>query len=1061
MRTVQRKVSSAMSAMLTIVMLTALAAPSALATIVDPEYTKPLLDPATQNKWLKPIPNALMPAFTFTPHTDAAATVAGFPAGVCGVSEDCYTVSVRQFQQDLGLVDETTRLPLLTTVNGYGTATNAPAAGPFVGSVWHAPSPTIRSTSNRPYRVTWLNELPNLPPPGHDPTVDGGPNAPNNYPYNRIVNHMHGAHVQPDSDGHPEAWYTPGFTLTGSSYAPSVWGPLGTYRYENTQEASTTWYHDHASGLTHLNTQMGMAGFSPITDDNEKCLQGIGAGCTTKILPTDPYEMGFALQDRTFWPDGSIAMPDLPVINLLDPDCASDPTGATCPEVRFSKAPDGHLIPFDADLADPLRGPFSATSTSLEYFGNMPLVNGVVYGKYDVEPRVNRMRFIGGTDSRTWGLQLEDRATPGVAIPFWQIGSEQGFLNNPVARTLMDIMPGERIDVLVDLKGIPVGTKIVLKNIGPDSPFGVFDQNEASTVIPEIMEFTVIALNEAILDVPSPTAATNLRPVIGSVVALPAPTAPVRNVSLIEVTDQYGRTTPTIDNRGFMQMGVPITEVIKLNDVEQWDIINTTVDAHPIHLHLVAFQLIDRQALPPADAITGLTPGFVDPVTDTMNNVFTQPQYTTAAGSSPVLPELWEAGWKDTIACPPGTVTRVKAKFDIEGLYVWHCHILSHEEHDMMRPFTVDATLPTVAITAPTAEFVNVANQTVSGTATDPVGIRSVTVNGTAVTVGTGGAFSTSVTLVPGANTITVVATDNAGNQTTTTRSVTLTPRWSLALSHTQNGQLVTLSVQRTDTGNPVANAKVKFYTSRDNGMTWSDKADGTTGTSGILTRTIKLSNGTYLLKATCKPSGYALVTSNLRTARIAPVIALSPGSGVITSDPTPTVTWAAYAGAIGYVLQTSANAEFTASVTETANLGAVLSGDLPSLPRGVTRYWRAIALIPEGRSVGSVARAITYREPTALVNLAANRSGSTIRPTVTLQDSAAAGIGNRLVYFAVRRDTATSWTQLGSDATDASGFAKLSYARKLAPGSYRIKATFSGGTGYFAATAEVPVTIP
>jgi hypothetical protein len=156
----------------------------------------------------------------------------------------------------------------------------------------------------------------------------------------------------------------------------------------------------------------------------------------------------------------------------------------------------------------------------------------------------------------------------------------------------------------------------------------------------------------------------------------------VRKVSLIEITDNYGRTMPTIDARGFMPMGVPITENIKLNDVEQWDIINTTVDAHPMHLHQVAFQLIDRVKLAT----------FTAPVTNTMTGVFSQPNYTTPAlvvGTTQFMPDLWEAGWKDTIDCPPGWVTRVRAKFDIEGLYVWHCHILSHEEHDMMRSFKV------------------------------------------------------------------------------------------------------------------------------------------------------------------------------------------------------------------------------------------------------------------------------------------------------------------------------------------------------------------------------------
>lgn len=701
------RASTAIKTLVMSAMLTTAFLPAASASIIDPDYTKPIMDPATQLRWMTAIPNALSAGFTYTPHSAATATAAGFPASAgCGVSEDCYTISVRRFQQSLGLVDEISGAPILTTVHGYGTATNAPGGTPGVGSIWHAPAPTIKSTSNRPYRVTWLNQLPNIEPPGHDPTVEGGPNAPFNYPYNRIVTHMHGAHVEPHSDGYPEAWYSPGFALTGTTFKPSIFGPEGTYRYINTQEAATTWYHDHASGLTHLNTQMGMAGFSIITDATEQALQagstapgGVGA---TKILPTDPYEIGFALQDRNFWPDGSIAMPDQPVRDLLSPQCQLDALGlvipTTCPTVKFSKAPDGHLIAYDPNLADTAqRGPYTATNTTLEYFGNMPLVNGVVFGKYDVEPRVYRMRFIGGTDSRTWNLQLKNRRT-GAIIPFWQIGTEQGLLPNPVQRTMIDLMPGERIDVLVNLQSVAgsivVGDKIVLENYGPDTPYQGPAVYQAvappapvlSATIPEVMEFNVVALGTAVPgdlnDVAVPSAATILRPSIAPL----AVTAPVRNVSLIEITDNLGRTMPTIDSRGFMPMGVPITEHIKLNDVEEWDIINTTMDAHPMHLHLVAFQLIDRVKLAT----------FTPPVTDAMNGIFTQPAYTTPVLSTllpnptQVLPDLWEAGWKDTIDCPPGWVTRVKAKFDIDGLYVWHCHILSHEEHDMMRPFMVN-----------------------------------------------------------------------------------------------------------------------------------------------------------------------------------------------------------------------------------------------------------------------------------------------------------------------------------------------------------------------------------
>jgi hypothetical protein len=147
---------------------------------------------------------------------------------------------------------------------------------------------------------------------------------------------------------------------------------------------------------------------------------------------------------------------------------------------------------------------------------------------------------------------------------------------------------------------------------------------------------------------------------------------------------------PTIDQRGFMQMGVPATEIVRLNDTEQWDLINNTVDAHPMHLHLVQFQVVSRQTFT----------SFVSAVTDTVNGIFGQPSYAptgyaTTATSDAQGVEPWEAGWKDTIDCPPGLVTTIKAKFDIAGdKYVYHCHILSHEEHDMMRPLAVVDPLP-------------------------------------------------------------------------------------------------------------------------------------------------------------------------------------------------------------------------------------------------------------------------------------------------------------------------------------------------------------------------------
>ncbi len=728
----------------------------AQAVITLPDYSTPLLTPASQasTAWTNVIPNALASYFTYVPYSNADAVALGFPAS-CGnpakgtpadlaSTEDCYTITVKKFTQQLalpgifgggaGLLDQNgVAFGAATKVHGYGSggqgwtppgATavvtgNAPA--PFVdgtlstAGIWHFPAPTIRGTKGRPIRVQWLNELPNEMPSGFDPTVDCGLNAPNCYPYNRIVTHVHGAHVPDDSDGYAGAWFTPGFALTGPGWLPSTYGPEGTYRFPMDQEASTIWYHDHAMGVTHNNTQMGMAGFFPITDANEQAL------IASNILPTGAYELGFALQDRMFDINGQFAMPDYPVYDLNSPGCTLTVDGladpATCRRLDWMKAADGHLIPYvpgDPLLALPINAgaPFPAASTTLEYFGNMPVVNGVTYGSYSVEPRIYRMRFIGGTDSRTWIMKLVTRDIAATVIPFWQIGSEQGLLSNPVLRNDIDLMPGERVDVLVDLTGIAPGTRIVMKNIGPDAPYAGPDMlldplYQPSIDIPEIMEFLVTGLTGTDL-ITRPSASTILRAPIPPLV--PTPGTAVRNVSLVEITDELGRTMPTIDSRGFFPGVLPITEAVRLNDTEEWNIINTTVDAHPMHLHLVAFQVVGRQAIST----------FISAVTDTVNGIYTQPQYT---GTGPVIPPAaWESGWKDTVDCPPGFVTTIRAKFDIAGdKYVWHCHILSHEEHDMMRPMSVSGSAVLNFAAGPGGSISGTLNQTVlsPGSATE------------------------------------------------------------------------------------------------------------------------------------------------------------------------------------------------------------------------------------------------------------------------------------------------------------------------------------------------------
>jgi spore coat protein A len=161
-------------------------------------------------------------------------------------------------------------------------------------------------------------------------------------------------------------------------------------------------------------------------------------------------------------------------------------------------------------------------------------------------------------------------------------------------------------------------------------------------------------------------------------------TGTTRNLVLFEGLDQYGRLQPLLGtlNQGSLAWFDPITENPMVNDVEVWEVYNATEDAHPIHLHLVSFQILNRECF------------------DGEVEEKAQPQHDGSEGVGGILtvnslggdardPEPNEMGWKDTAVMLPGEVTRVIARFDREGRYVWHCHILSHEDHEMMRPFYV------------------------------------------------------------------------------------------------------------------------------------------------------------------------------------------------------------------------------------------------------------------------------------------------------------------------------------------------------------------------------------
>ena len=278
------------------------------------------------------------------------------------------------------------------------------------------------------------------------------------------------------------------------------------------------------------------------------------------------------------------------------------------------------------------------------FFGDTVLVNGKVWPFLEVKQGKYRFRLLNGSNSRVYTLALSNGAT------FWQIGSDTGLLPAPVAMTALTFSPGERADVVMDFSGYAAGTEIILTN----SAVAPFPSGPPESVIPNVMKFVVVG--EA-----------------GDTDALPAALAPVQRIPESEAVMQRDlvlRKIPDPVCGGDMWaindlMWDDITEFPRLGTTEVWAWINRSGIVHPMHMHLEPLQLLDRQAF----EIVG---GEVVPV---------GPRIPPTAG---------EAGWKDTVQANPGEITRVILRFEcFTGLFPYHCHILEHEDHEMMRQLNV------------------------------------------------------------------------------------------------------------------------------------------------------------------------------------------------------------------------------------------------------------------------------------------------------------------------------------------------------------------------------------
>jgi spore coat protein A len=278
-----------------------------------------------------------------------------------------------------------------------------------------------------------------------------------------------------------------------------------------------------------------------------------------------------------------------------------------------------------------------------EYFGNLVLVNGKLLPYLEVQPRKYRFRVLNASNGRFYFLALDNANANGA--PFQQIGTDQGLLPAPVPLNRLAIAPGERADIVVDFAEHR-GERILLKDLG-STP----------------MQFRVA--EERVSD-PSALPKT-LRPVPKLAEATAIQT---RHLSLEEVDDRRGEPmTHLLDAKRWHE---PVSEKPVLGTTEIWEFLNLTEDAHPIHLHLVRFQILDRRAL------------------DVPAYIYENRKLRYRGDAVPA--DANESGWKDTVRCTPRASTRIIVKFEgYTGRYVWHCHILEHEDNEMMRPYEIVA----------------------------------------------------------------------------------------------------------------------------------------------------------------------------------------------------------------------------------------------------------------------------------------------------------------------------------------------------------------------------------
>ncbi|MGH9599458.1 MAG: multicopper oxidase family protein [Terracidiphilus sp.] len=404
-------------------------------------------------------------------------------------------------------------------------------------------------------------------------------------------------------------------TSSFSDGLPEKWFTPGhgvRFFYPNDQRAATLWYHDHALGITRLNVYAGLSGFYLLRDEQELAMN----------LPSGDYEIPLSLQDRTLDNRGQLV---------------------------YAPTQEGAVT-----LPQGVWGP--------QFFGNLPVVNGAIYPYLNVEPRMYRFRLLNACNARFYNLYFNLAKSPTdipALVTFHQIGSDGGLLAGPVLLEKLLLAPAERADLIVDFSRLAGKTVTLMNNaVAPYPGWTLF--HSIYPPLDELMQFRVslpLSAARKTFSMASPISLPRLDP--GQSVA-------TRDLVLTERMDALGRSLGMfIDQRGYSD---PVTEFPKLGTMEKWRFINMTDDAHPMHLHLVQFQILERQ---------GFDYGS-----------FLQGKLKLVGKARPPAPN--EAGWKDTAVVNPRDVLTILVPFlGYTGKYVFHCHVAEHEDNDMMRPYEV------------------------------------------------------------------------------------------------------------------------------------------------------------------------------------------------------------------------------------------------------------------------------------------------------------------------------------------------------------------------------------